>query len=108
MRRLTLIQRLRFAFAPSAARRDLFKNAALIVGLLIAFGIVGRLDYEDELRQQAEASAASADLNRAALLACLNGGAPGLYTESADGVRVYLVCDPPYEVSDQNIRRRAS
>ena len=105
---MTLYQRLRFRLASRHQQHEALRNVALIVGLLLCLGIVGRLDYEDELRQQAEASAANADLNRAALLACLNGGAPGLYTESADGVRVYLVCDPPYEVSDQNIRRRAS
>lgn len=105
---MTLYQRLRWRLAFSQARRDTLQNLALIAGLIICFGIVGRMDYEDELIAQAEASAATADLNRAALLACLNGGSPGLYTESADGVRVYLVCDPPYEVSDENIRRRAS
>ena len=104
---MTFYQRLRFRLASRHQQREALLNATLIAGLLLIFGIVGRMDYEDALRAAAEASAANADLNRAALLACLNGGAPGLYTEH-DGVRVYLVCDPPYEVSDENIQRRAS
>jgi hypothetical protein len=105
---MTLYRRLQFYLASRAKQREILTNLALIAGLLVCFGIVGRMDYEDALIAEAERQSANADLNRAALLACLNGGAPGLYTESADGVRVYLVCDPPYEVSDQNIRRRAS
>lgn len=105
---MTFYQRLRFRLAFSQARRQALQNIAIITGLIVAFGIVGRMDYEDELITQATASEATADRHRAALLACLNGGAPGLYTESADGVRVYLVCDPPYEVSDEGVRRRAS
>lgn len=97
MRRM--IDNLRFRLAFHVARRDLLKNLALIAGLLVCYGIVGRMDYEDELIAEAEASAANADLNRAALLACLNGGAPGLYIEQADGSRQYLVCEQPYEVS---------
>jgi hypothetical protein len=104
MRGLTLIQQLRFALAPSAARRDLFKNAALIAGLLIAFGIVGRMDYEDALRAEAEAALDQSALHQAALLACLNGGSPGLFTIDANGHRHYLVCGEPFTVSSENTK----
>ena len=81
-------------------------NALYILGLLLAFGIVGNMDYAEEMRQEAERQSIRADLNRAALVACLNGGAPGLFIEQADGSRNYLVCDRPYEVSDKNVKHR--
>jgi hypothetical protein len=88
---MTLYRRLQFYLASRAKQREILTNLALIAGLLVCFGIVGRMDYEDALIAEAERQSANADLNRAALLACLN-----------------LVCDPPYEVSDENVRRRAS
>ena len=85
---------------------DTLKNSLLIAGLLIAFGIVGRMDYEDALRAEAEAAQQQATLHRDALLTCLNGGAPGLFTTDSKGHRHYLVCSAPYEVSDENTGNR--
>ena len=84
------------------------QNLLIIAILMLAFGIVGSMDYADEQRQESERMAASAELNRAALLACLNGGSPGLYIEQPDGSRQYLVCSEPYEVSDKNTSKPAT
>jgi hypothetical protein len=81
------------------------KNIGLIAGLILVLGITGTMDYADAQRAEAMAQEARADLNRAALLACLNGNAPGLYVEQPDGSRQYLVCSDPYYVSDRNIGR---
>ena len=81
------------------------RNIGLIAGLILVLGITGTMDYADEVRAEAMAQEARADLNRAALLACLNGNAPGLYVEQEDGSRQYLVCSDPYYVSDRNIGR---
>ena len=81
------------------------KNIGLIAGLILVLGITGTMDYADEVRAEAMAQEARADLNRAALLACLNGNAPGLYVEQEDGSRQYLVCSDPYYVSDKNTGR---
>lgn len=70
----------------------------ILLAILCAYGIVGSVDYEDELRQQAEAQRVRADLNIAALLACMNGKAPGFYLEGQDGTRTYLVCGQPWEL----------
>lgn len=110
----TLLDQLRFALAPSHRRRQAIKDAALsaalLAFLLLAFGIVGRMDYEDALRTEAEAALDLAALNHAALVACLNGGAPGLYTLDDKGTRHYIVCSgDTWTVSDEGItnKRRA-
>lgn len=82
------------------------QNIGAIAGLILAFGIVGSIDYAEEQRQEAEQQSARADLNRAALVACINQQAPGLYIERADGVREYLVCGEPYYINNQNTGRR--
>ena len=41
------------------ALKDAAKTAALIVFILLAFGIVGRMDYEDALAVEAERDAAT-------------------------------------------------
>ena len=93
---MTFYQRTRFRRAFfSDSTRDMLKNLALIAVLFACFGIGGRMDYEDALRAEAEAHAARSDLNRASALSCLNGGAPGLYTENPDGSRMHIVCDDP-------------
>lgn len=64
---------------PSAAElRRVFEDWLILIAvvgvLLVAYGIVGRLDYEEELRQQAERQAAIKLQYRDAVLACLNNG----------------------------------
>lgn len=66
---------------------------AIVLAIMgIGYGIVGRLDYEEGLRQEAERHATRANLNQAALLACLNGRATGHYWVDASGNRHYLAC----------------
>lgn len=57
-------------------------NAGLIVGLVLAFGIVGSLDFAEEQRIEAERHAAAAERATYALAECLNGRAQFM---AADG-----------------------
>ena len=78
----------------------------VIIILVLCYGIVGLIDEAAAAGAQRESATDRADLNRAALLACLNGSAPGLYVEHDNGVRQYLVCSADhYYVSDENIRK---
>ena len=79
-------------------------NLLRIVFILLCLGLVGSMDYADEQRTAAETAQADAALQQAALLACLNSGAPGLYTIDDQGTRHYIVCGQPYTVSDENTR----
>lgn len=96
----------RWAFGP--ARRSDLKTAALLVGILSAYVLVGRMDYEDALITEAQAHARRADQHQAQLLACVNGGMSGLYSEDANGIRKYVICDRAWEVSDENVKDRQS
>lgn len=52
--------RLRYGLRWNGARpalRENLKNIALLLGLLAAYAVAGRLDYEDELISQAEVGA---------------------------------------------------
>lgn len=98
---------------PAPYARDLGIDAHGVLFLLFvlaAYGLAGSLDYAEEQRQEAAAALDRAALHQAALLACLNGGAPGLYTIDDDGHRHYIVCDQPYTISDENAppRKRQS
>lgn len=66
--------------------------------ILILWGTVGEMDYRDALRSEAEAQQTRAELNQAALLACLNGHATGHYTENHHGERTYIVCRGAEEI----------
>jgi len=92
----------RWAFSPR--RRADLRTAALLALILIAYGIAGRMDYEDALISEAQASEARAELHLRQLLACVNGGMSGLYSESANGTRRYVICDRAWEVSDENMK----
>lgn len=102
---ITLLDRIRFAMAPSYARRDALKTAMIVIGLLLALGIVGRMDYEDQLVAEKMAAEQRYAVQQAALLACLNNGAPGYYTIDDQGHRHYIVCET-YTVSDQHVKAR--
>lgn len=101
------IENLKLRFAFSHQRREAIKTALLLSLVLIGYGIVGSIDHADEQRREADAALTRANLQQAALLACLNGGAPGLYTIDDNGHRHYLVCSRDhYTVSDENTHRK--
>ena len=82
-----------------------FRNVITILAVLLAYGLVGAMDYADEQRQEAEAALARAELQQAAMLACVNGGAPGLYTLDSRGNKHYIVCaGEAFTVSTENVR----
>ncbi len=107
LRPLPLHRHLSFRWAVSHRRRSDMKTAALLIGILLAYGIVGRMDYEDALISEAQASEARANLHQRQLLACVNGGMSGLYTEDDSGIRKYVVCDRAWEVSDENVKDKS-
>lgn len=108
LRHLPLHKRLAFRWAFSHRLRSDLKTAALLVGILLAYGIAGRMDYEDALISEAKAHEARANLHQQQLLACVNGGMSGLYSEDSNGIRKYVVCDRAWEVSDENVKDRPS
>jgi len=55
--RLALGLRWRSARPSPADLREALRNAALVLGLVATFGLVGRLDYETERAMEAEARA---------------------------------------------------
>lgn len=73
-----------------------------IVLLLGLYGVMGKLDYDDALINQAEEQAQEAerqsDITNTRLLACLNGKATGLYTTDEDGNQTHIICDPAWEL----------
>lgn len=68
-------QHVRFAYAGSAAKRELGRNVLILAGLIAAYGIVGTIDYAVEQRHEADANAQSARALTATLAACMNGDA---------------------------------
>ena len=107
LRPLPLHRHLSFRWAFSHRRRSDMKTTALLIGILLAYGIVCRMDYEDELISEAQAHARQASRTQAQLLACVNGGMSGLYTEDVNGIRKYVVCDRAWEVSDENVKDKS-
>jgi hypothetical protein len=85
------------------------QNILIIATVLLAYGIVGSIDYATEKSIEAERQAEAFSVQQAAMLACLNGGSPGYYSIDSEGHRHYIVCDI-YEVSDENTppRKRQS
>lgn len=77
-----------------------------LLAVFFLFIAASSYEYATEKNIEAQNHSLRADRNRDALLACLNGGAPGLFIEQPDGSRNYLVCDHPYEVSDKNVKLR--
>lgn len=69
-----------------------------VLFLVVAYGIVGRLDYEAALVAEAQRQEARAEMNEAALVACLNGRPSGHYWEDSRGHRTYLVCRGTEEI----------
>lgn len=73
--------RLRYGLTWSSHRpaladyREQIQTAMLLALILIAYGIVGRLDYEEELRQEVEVQARRAEQAEQILVECMNGKA---------------------------------
>ena len=107
MRGLTLVERARFRLAGSAAKREAWKTAGLMAGVIVAYAVAGTLDYQDQLLAEKMAAEERFAAQQAAMLACLNGGSPGYYRMTEAGHRVYLVCDV-HEVSDENVKGKRS
>lgn len=101
---IAIIDRIKFRYAGSPARREAWRNAGLVGLILACYAIAGTLDYHDELRQQAAAAQEDYARQQAAMLACLNGGSPGYYTVDSAGHRHYIVCQT-YTVSDESTGR---
>ena len=59
---------LAFKYSSRRTRADALRNAALVIGLFVAYGIVGTIDYAVEQRQAAVQA-------ENILLACMNGKA---------------------------------
>lgn len=76
---MTALDHIRFRFAFSRAQREAVKTAALLAGLLAAYGIAGAMDYAEEQRREAEAMAQSNRALTATLADCLNGNARFLH-----------------------------
>ena len=87
-----------------ASRRNLLtdlKTAAVLAGLLLCYGIVGRMDYEDEMRTEAAALEYRADLAEKILADCMNGTAKFFYanTTGTGYQKTAVVCQPAQEIT---------
>jgi hypothetical protein len=72
---MTALDHLRFRFAFSHRRRQAIKTGALLAAILLAYAVVGTLDYADAQRAEAMAQAEQAQRWSATLADCLNGTA---------------------------------
>lgn len=111
LRPIPLHRHLGFRLSFSPARREALRTAALLAFLLTAYSIAGTLDYQDALITEARAAAQThalrADQHQAQLLTCVNGGMSGLYSEDANGIRKYVICDRAFEISDENVKGKS-
>ncbi len=69
---------LSFRYATRQSRREAVRNALLVVGLVLAYGIVGTVDYQIEQRIAAERQLASETAYAKVLRDCMSGS-PGFY-----------------------------
>jgi hypothetical protein len=99
---LTWRDHMRFRYAFRAKVREDIKTAACLIAIVACYAVVGEMDYRDALQMEAEAHARNAQATQEQLIACLNGGATGLYTTDSAGNRHYIVCERPWTVSDEN------
>jgi hypothetical protein len=76
----------RFQYATSQSRRDLCKLVCVLLVILLGYGIVGRIDYEMELQDEAAHYASAAYKAEQMLLACMNGSARFMNAEQTVGV----------------------
>ena len=72
---------------------DLLRALGVLALILLAYGIAGRLDFDEELRQDAERAQAAEQR----VLDCLNGKPLGYYERATrkgrnDFGRTYIVC----------------
>ena len=73
---------------------DHLRTAMLLIGIVLAFGIAGSLDYAAEKAEEAERQAAQAERATRWLAECLNGKARFM----AEDGRSATVCDRAWEV----------
>jgi len=85
---------LAFKYSSRRTRVEALRNAALVMGIVIAYGIVGTIDYATEQRAEAEHQAQVAHRATYALAACMNGTARFM-NESGDTA---VICDKAWEV----------
>jgi hypothetical protein len=75
---------------------DHLRTAAYVAGIVLAFGIVGSMDYADEQRSEAIRQAQAAERATYALAECMNGNAQFV---AADG-RSATLCMRAREVTN--------
>ena len=80
------------------------KSIIIVLAIFVAYGIVGRMDYEDALVAEAASAQRIATQRSEQLIACLNGKPPGLYTENHRGERTYIVCREAEEIPVGKVR----
>ena len=79
--------------------RSWLTTAFIVLIIFILYGIVGRMDYEDQLKAEAEAKhweIRDADYR---LARCLNGENPGLHSINSRGERLEVVCEKAWELN---------
>ena len=83
--------------------REVLRYTCYICLIILAYGIVGRLDYEDEMITARIVAEQHGEMQQARMLACLNGGMPGYYTTDLSGTKHYVVCET-YTISNANVK----
>ena len=72
-------RQLQFKLATRRAKKEALRNALLIAGLVLCYGIVGTMDYADQQRQRLESEAAYAKALRECMSAGENNQVGGFY-----------------------------
>lgn len=78
----------------------------IFLGVLVLYGIAGRIDYDTAIQAEAERQQVSEAKHQEEktnqqkrLEACLNGGSPGYYYYNTRGERLQIMCPPAYELN---------
>ncbi len=74
-------------------------SALIVLVLFVLYGIVGRMDYEDQLLYEKEAAARQQEDSEYRLRRCLNGQHPGLYYLDSRGNRIEVMCEKAWELN---------
>lgn len=92
-------QKTRPTLAELKAAGDIWlRGLAVLMGLLFAYGIAGRMDYEDALIAELEAERTALRDANTTLANCLNGRPTGHWYEDSRGERTYIVCKGAEEI----------
>lgn len=98
---LSLRQRLSFRWASRRSFHDDLRTLAVLLAILLAYGVAGRIDYETELAIEAEANANRAQQIETVLIDCMAGRARWTY-ENGSGKgygKTAVVCKGVEEIS---------